>query len=135
MIAMGVVEMPIDQVVDVITVGHRFVAATWTMYMLRSVAAAVMSRRAVVRVRVTDGNYMFMNRPICVDMVQVSVVQIVDMIAVLYARMFTVGPMFMVVFVLVASHWSIFPSRELNVVCFMVMPCTKLRWISVPWRA
>ena len=42
--------MSIDEVIDMITVGYRFVSATWSMYMPGFMASAAMVWRTGVRV-------------------------------------------------------------------------------------
>ncbi len=48
MITMGVVEVAIHQVVDVIAVRHHLMAAARAMYMIWRVPRAVMIRRATI---------------------------------------------------------------------------------------
>ena len=68
-IAVRVVKMPLDQVVDVITVGHRFMATAGSVFVLGIVAHGCALRRAAVRVLIIDGD------PMLVDVILVRVVQ------------------------------------------------------------
>ena len=58
MIAVGMMQMPIDQVVDVIAVGNRLVAAAGAVNMSRFVATAVVPRSAGSRIVLADLNRM-----------------------------------------------------------------------------
>jgi hypothetical protein len=49
-IAMRVMQVPVDEIVDMITVRHRFVPASRPMYMPRLVTLAAVFRRATVGV-------------------------------------------------------------------------------------
>ena len=60
-IAVRMVQMPIDEVVDVVAVGHRFVSASRTMCMIGIVSRAPMLRCAVGRIGVTDFQHVFLN--------------------------------------------------------------------------
>lgn len=77
-VAVRMMEMTVDEIIDVIAVRHRFMAASRTVNMARLMAAAV------------SGTYIWIGRahfePVFVHMItvrvmQVAVVQIVDMIA------------------------------------------------------
>ncbi len=60
MIAMGMMQMPSDQVVDMIAVGNRLVAAAGAMNMSRFVAIAVVPRSASRGIGFAD-----LNRTLC----------------------------------------------------------------------
>jgi hypothetical protein len=80
MIPMGVMQVPIDQVVDMVAVRHRLVPASWTVHVPAVVPAAPVLRCASVRIgrRYLDG---VLVNVILVQMVQMAVVEIVDVIA------------------------------------------------------
>ena len=61
MIAVGMVQMPVDQVVDMIAVGHRLMATARTMDMRLVVTATIVIRRARGRVALVDVNLVFIN--------------------------------------------------------------------------
>ena len=50
MVAMGMVQVPIHQIVDVVAVRHRLVTATGPVLMARLVSGAAMIRRAAIGV-------------------------------------------------------------------------------------
>jgi hypothetical protein len=79
MIAVRVVEPAIDQVIDVVAVGHRFVAAVRAVHVARFVA--VRGVRAAGRILLTDLEVMLFDRAVRVLMVEVVVVEVIDVIA------------------------------------------------------
>ncbi len=95
-IAMWMVQMAVDEVVDMIAVRHRFVAAARSMDVTRFMSRASVVGRAAVRIRLADLNDMFVYM-VAVGMMQVAVMQIVDMIAMADRRMATTGAVLMVV--------------------------------------
>ena len=79
---MRVVQVAIDEVVNVVAMRHGFVAATGAVDVSRFVAAAVVVRRAGIRVGGADGDAVFMN-VVAMRVVQVAVVQVIDVAVVL----------------------------------------------------
>ena len=89
MVAVRVVQVAIDKVIDVVAMRHRFVAAAGAVdvsgfvaaagavYMSRFVAVAVMIWGADVRVGGADGDAVFID-VVAVRMVQVAIVQVID---------------------------------------------------------
>jgi exodeoxyribonuclease V alpha subunit len=75
--AVRVVQMPVHQVVDVIAVRDRLMAAARTVLVVTGMAAAVMGRSALGRVGCGDAQAMLLN-PLGAHVVQVAVVQVVD---------------------------------------------------------
>jgi len=92
MAAMRVVEMPVDQIVNMIAVRNRFVAAAGTVLVSGIVPRAGVIRRAGHGISRThfDGVLIYV---IPVRLMQVAVVQVVHMIAVLDGHMAAPGPM------------------------------------------
>ncbi len=76
-----VVEVTVDEIVDVIAVRHRVVSATWAVGMVGRVGLAGVRRRACRRIRRVDGDHVFVVVPL-VGAVQVTIVQVVDVVAV-----------------------------------------------------
>lgn len=76
--AVGMVQVASDQVVEVVAVGDRLVAAALAMTVDGVVRAARVLRRAVPRVPAVDGEPVLVH-VIAMMMVQVTVVQVVDM--------------------------------------------------------
>ena len=95
-----VMEMPIDQIVDMIAVRHRFVAATGAMCMGLRMASAKVFGRAIFRIVACNSNYMFIS-VIPVLVMQMPVMQIIDMIIMHDTRMAALRPVWMsMIFVL-----------------------------------
>jgi hypothetical protein len=88
MVAVGVVQVAIDQIVDVIAVGDGFVAAALSMDVSSIMSAALMVGGAAVRVLVSDLNHMLID-VIAVRMMQMRIVQIVDVALMAYRDMTT----------------------------------------------
>lgn len=95
MIAMGMMEMTINQVINVIAVRDGFVTATGAMDVARFMAIAMVLRRATVGVCVRYGDYMFIH-VVFMWMMKMTIVQIVDMPFVTDGGMAAVGSMNMV---------------------------------------
>ena len=76
MIAMRVVEVPVDEVIDVIAVWHRLMAATEAMDVALFVPST--GRGATIGVRVRDRDDMLID-VIAVRMVKMTVMQVVHM--------------------------------------------------------
>ena len=79
-VAMGVMQMPVDEIVDVIAMRHRFVAAAGPVDMIGLMTGAAMLRRAGIGIPRRDIDLMLVD-VILMRMMQMTVMQIVDMIA------------------------------------------------------
>lgn len=90
-IPVRVMQMPIDQIVDVIAMRHRLVAASRAMLVRRVVTCARVRRRAGRRVLRRHLDHMLVDM-IAMRMVQMAVVQVVDMPIVPHGRMSAPGP-------------------------------------------
>lgn len=75
------VQVTIDEIVDVIAMRHRFMPTAWTMYVIRRMAAASVSRSASVGILGSHFQRMFFDNPGSRLMVQVPIVQIVDVVS------------------------------------------------------
>lgn len=75
-IAVGMVQMPVDKIIDMIAVGHSFMAATGAVSMAGLVATTVVRGGTGGRICGIDTDHMFLNtvRP---DVVQMAVVEVV----------------------------------------------------------
>lgn len=93
---MGVVEVAVDQVVDVIAVRNCRMTAVGGVHVRGGVAMAGVVRRAAGRVRWVDRDRAFVDM-VVVHHMQMPVVQIVDVAAVLDGEMAAVDTMNMVV--------------------------------------
>ena len=92
MVAVRVVQVAIDQVVDVVTVWDGFVAATGAMDVAGFVAAASVLGRAAVGVGGRDGDHVLVD-VVAVRVVQVTVVQVVDVAIMADGRVAAAGAM------------------------------------------
>lgn len=95
-IAVRVVQVSVDQVVDVIAVGNRFVAAAGSVLMLVLVLGGGVPCCAAVRVFVIDRDPVLIDVTL-VRMVQMPVVEIVGVTVVADGEMTAVRPVFVVV--------------------------------------
>jgi hypothetical protein len=84
-IAVRMMQMAVDQIVDVIAVRHRFVTAAGAMLVVRRVCAALV-RVTAFRVLGVDFDPVFVD-VVAVRVVKVTIVQIVLMLAVLHGDM------------------------------------------------
>ncbi|HEY1553244.1 MAG TPA: hypothetical protein VGF94_00350 [Kofleriaceae bacterium] len=91
-----VVKVAIDQVVDVIAVRHRLVAAARTVHVTGRVPLARVTGGATGRVRRVDRDCAFVD-VVVVDHVEVAVVEVVDVAAVPDGPMPAVGAMDVIV--------------------------------------
>ena len=111
--AVRVVQVTVDQVVDVVTVGHGLVAAAGAMHVVARVPATVVARSAGPGVGGVDLDLALV-RVALVRAMHVAVVQVADVVAVLDGGVAALGAVgVIVVVVLVAVH-------ELVVGCFSV---------------
>ncbi len=114
MIAVGVMQMSIDEIVDVIPMRHRLMPAPRPVHMSGRMPGALMLRRACIRVRRRNLNGVFIHMA-GVHVVQMPVVEIIDVIAMLHSRMPAAGPMLVRV-VLVMRKFAV-AHGVLQVVC------------------
>jgi hypothetical protein len=91
MIAMRMMEMAADAVIDMVGVRNRLVAAAGTMDMTGVMAAAAMVRRAAVGVVAGYLDHVLVDM-ILMRMVEVAIVQIVDVAAVAHSGVATTRP-------------------------------------------
>lgn len=95
MVAVGVVESPVDNVVNMVAVLNRLVATIWSMHMPVGVCTLL---AATAGVGFIDWKHMRFDFAVCLLVMELSVVQIVDMITMLYGSM--TAALAMLVFVL-----------------------------------
>ena len=82
---MRMMQMPINQVIHVVPMRYRLMPATLAMHMRRLVAHAIMWR-TTRRIRRRHFNHMLVEM-VAVRTVQMSIMQIIGVIAVLHCRM------------------------------------------------
>jgi hypothetical protein len=85
-------QVALNQIVSVIAVRDRLVTASRTVGMLRVVGTAAVGGRTGGRIRAAVGELMLVHMAVpTVDAVQMSIVEIVDMVIVLDGRMAAAG--------------------------------------------
>lgn len=105
-IAVRMMQMSIDEIVDVIAMRDRCVAAIRSMHMRGVVARAVMVRCAIRRVLRADFERVLFDRAVLTGVMKMTVMRVVDVVAVLHRRVAASRPVLMfVAFVMVVlSH-------------------------------
>jgi hypothetical protein len=93
-IAMRMVQVSGDMIIDMVAVRHRFMAAARAMGMIGFVTTAAMTRGAAIRIAAGHADHMLVDMAF-VRMVQMVVMQIVDVIAVAHGRVPATRPMLM----------------------------------------
>jgi hypothetical protein len=91
MVAVRVVQMALDAVIDVVAVRNRLMTATGAVDMARLVTAAAVIGRAAVGIFGGDPDHMLVDM-VLMRMVQMTVVQVVDMVAVADGGVPAIGP-------------------------------------------
>jgi len=107
MIPVGMMQVAINEIVYVVTMGNRFMTAPWSMHMPWLVACTGMVRSAGIRIRVRHFNRVLINM-IPMRMMQMTIVKVIDVTVMFNRGMPAVGAMFMgVIFMDVAAHVSL----------------------------
>ncbi len=107
-----VVQMPIDQIVDMVAMRHSRVTTTRTMNMLRAVARAFMASGARIRVLSRNLQNMLLDSATRGRMVQVSIVQVVDVSIVLKGRVPAVFAVHMIMIFVFVRHLQASPGSS-----------------------
>ena len=95
-VAVGMVQVSVDEVVDVIAVRHGVVTASGPMLVTGLVLQGRLGRCASVRVLLIDGDSMFIH-VILVRMVKVPVMEVVDVPVMAHSEMTAHGAVLMIV--------------------------------------
>jgi hypothetical protein len=106
MVAMGVVEVALYQIVNMIAMRNCFVTAIGTVLVALFVRSAVVCGRALCRIASAVGNQVFVDTT-GLNVMQVSVVKVIHMIVVLHRCVTAIGTMYMrmhLVNFLLSSH-------------------------------
>ncbi len=104
MVAVGVVQVPVDQVVHVVAVRYGLVTAAGSVPMARLVGVARVIGRAVGGIRAADGELMLVH-VVRVGVVEMPIVQVVDVAIVPDCLVAAALPVDVIVaLVLVAGH-------------------------------
>lgn len=88
----GVVQMPIHQIANMISVGNRWVPASRAMNVVRVVPAAVVPFGASVGIGAADFNHVFVDM-VAMRVMKVTIMKIVDMTIMLDGNMTASGAM------------------------------------------
>jgi hypothetical protein len=112
-ITMRVVQVAIDQIIHMITMGHCFMAAIWSMDM--ALGMAFCRGGAAVGVSRVNGDYMLVH-VVMVRVVQMTIVQVIDMAIVFDSCVAATRPMFMVVPFMgnAAGLWVVLHAEKLH---------------------
>lgn len=94
------VQVPVYQIVHMVTMGYRGMAATRSMYVIGCMTGALVLWRAGVGVRRGDANHMFIDM-VAVRMVHMAIVQVVNMAFMLNSDVPAIGSMLVVMVVMV----------------------------------
>lgn len=113
-IAVRVMKMAINEIVDVIAVRHGLVTTARTMDMPGFMAGTTVFRRATVRVLFTHFNHMLIDM-ILMRMMKVTVMQIIDMVPMANSGMTAARTVFMCVVgvmrMVALSHFRFLPLK------------------------
>lgn len=107
MVAVGVVQMTVHKVIDVVTVGYGLVSATGTVHMLRIMAATTVRRSAGIWIGLAHLDAVLNYRTIRSHVMQVPVVKVIDVILVLDAGVLAIRAMVVVVIFVGVTHRGI----------------------------
>jgi hypothetical protein len=108
MIAVRMVEVALDQIVDVVSVRNRFVSTIGPVTMSFVVSPAIMFRRADIGIRRTDDERMFFHHAAFLVM-QVAIVQVIDMPIMDDSGVAAVWTVFVGMVVVMSRHGSELP--------------------------
>jgi hypothetical protein len=95
-IAVRMVQMTVDEVIHMITVRHRLVPAIGAVNVARLVTGTLVRRRAGVWVGVRHFQNMLFDFTVFANVMQMTVVNIVDMVAMLDTGVFAIGTMLVI---------------------------------------
>lgn len=96
MVAMLMVKPPIDEIIDVISVRHRFMTATRSVNMAMFMPDMILQWMAAIRVRCRHFDDVFIDM-VAMGMVEMSIMKIIDVIPVLHGHMAATGAVFVIV--------------------------------------
>jgi hypothetical protein len=113
-IAVRVMQMSVNKIVDMVAMRNRLVAASRTVNVIGIMAATGVTRSAGSGVCLSDLQCMFLDRPVRVHVVQVAVVQVIDMATMLDRGVTTVGAVLVVVVFMNMCHRFVPRSKGLR---------------------
>jgi len=94
MVAVRMVQVAVDQIVDVIAVRHGFMAASRPVHVVGSMAGALVVRGAAIGVSLRNFDDVLID-VVAMRMLQVTVLQIIDVVAVVDGRVPALGAVLM----------------------------------------
>lgn len=103
-ISVWMMQATIDQIIDVIAMRDGFMATSRTVDMTRLLATASIIGGASIGVLLTDFDHVFDHRAVFANMVQVSIVEVIDVVPVLNPCVFAIGSMLVVVIFVNVTH-------------------------------
>ena len=106
MVAVGMVQVAVDEVVNVVAVRHGGVAAVRAVLVVLGMAVAIVLRGAIGGVGAVDGEGVFLDLA-AGDVVKMPVVEIIDVPLVDDAGVAAIGAVLMVMSVVSVSHCQI----------------------------
>jgi hypothetical protein len=104
-VAVRVVQVAVHQIIDVLAVRDRLVAAVRPVLVCRVVGAARVFRRAGAGVGAVDFQLVFLDAAFAM-VVQVAIVKVIDVVAVLDRRMTAIRAVLVVMFLVMGGHVS-----------------------------
>jgi hypothetical protein len=113
-VAVRMVQVPLDQVIDVVAMRNRRVPTVRSMHVVVRVSAAAVSGRASTRVRATNGQPVFFHFAVGQLVMQMPVMKIIDMPFVLDRGVTAIGPVLVSVIGVHARRHPVSPLRMKN---------------------
>ena len=104
MVAVGMMQVAVDEVVDMIAMRNGFMSTTGAMHVAGLVASAGMSLRAFIGVCLADLDHVLFHATIGILMMQMSVVEVIGMAVVIHSRVAAVFAMLMIVVCMFGGH-------------------------------
>jgi len=104
MVAVRMMQVAVDQVVDMIAMRNRFMSTAGAMHVTGLVASAGMSLRAFIGVCFADLDHVLFHATVGVLMMQMTVVQVIGMAVVIHSRVAAVFAMLMIVVGMFGGH-------------------------------
>jgi hypothetical protein len=105
-VAVGMVQVAVNQVIDVVAVGDRFMTAAGPVLVVLGMVAAIMGGRASGGIGAADGDSMFLDL-IAGGMVQMAVVEIIDVAVMFQGLVAAAGTMLVRVVGVSVCHGSV----------------------------
>jgi hypothetical protein len=133
-IAVRMVQMAGDEIVDVVAMWDCFVAATGSVNVSRIMSGAAMVGRATIRILVAYFNPMLVHM-IRVGMVKMSIVEVIDVVGVPDSNMAAAGSMYVIVIgvmrKIAAGHFDVLSlSQWFSPACAMAFLTSLNTWAS-----